>query len=380
MLVTDVTVSSNTITFTGTGFSQADSDHTASAEIHGIQADQVVVNSDTEIIAAWTSTGIPQSADAPKLIFTHNDGYAFTATLDEAVIYEFTQDVTGSTSGLECSFAGGCTYSIESDGLYATLLDRDNSIHVCGSICALREDLSSASFAVCELDKLSTTFSVDNYKIRESEDLNGELFPDGSDILHDGLTVESFQTDVTQGCEFGMTFKEGHVGVLDEAKVFIGFLTDKTPYVDNLAFHGSNDNWATFDELHIFSDEIHEGWNYIDYRDDDAVKPAYNSYRFYGSVAGSCQVTEFKMHGVEAIASDSSSHSCTPKIMIAGTELQTSIALEDVTYTASKTPKLISINPRFGSVLGGTTVTLTGENFSDSALTSVLFDNRVCDV
>lgn len=77
-----------------------------------------------------------------------------------------------------------------------------------------------------------------------------------------------------------MTFKEGHVAVLDEAKVFIGFLTDKTPYVDNLAFQGSNDNWATYEELHLFSDEIHEGWNYIDYRDDDVEKPAFNSYRF----------------------------------------------------------------------------------------------------
>lgn len=86
------------------------------------------------------------------------------------------------------------------------------------------------------------------------------------------------------------------------------------------------------------------------------------------------------MHGVEAIASESDSQACTPKIFIGGTELQTSIALEDVTYTASKTPKLTAVSPRFGSVLGGTTVTLTGENFSDSALTSVSFDNRVCDV
>ena len=42
-----------------------------------------------------------------------------------------------------------------------------------------------------------------------------------------------------------MTFKENHVAILDEAKIFIGFLTDKTPYVDNLEFQGSNDNWAT---------------------------------------------------------------------------------------------------------------------------------------
>jgi len=166
----------------------------------------------------------------------------------------------------------------------------------------VREDLSDPQFAVCELEKLVTNYAVDNYKIDAAKDLNETIFPADSAILHDGFTVDHYESTLTSGCEFGMTFKEGHVGVLDEAKVFIGFLVDKTPYVDNLFFHGSNDNWNTFDELHKFSDEIHEGWNYVDYREDGATKPAYNSYRFYGMVAGSCQVTEFKLHGVQAIA------------------------------------------------------------------------------
>lgn len=210
--------------------------------------------------------------------------------------------------------------------------------------------------------------------------MSGALFPEETEILHDGLTVESYETDETSGCEFGMTFKDGHVAVLDEAKVFIGFLTDKTPYVDQLAFHGSNDNWATFDELHIFSDEIHEGWNYIDYRDDGVVQPAYNSYRFYGSTTGSCKVTEFKLHGVEAIADENDSYSCTPTIMIGEEELVTSVALEDISYSATMTPKLTAISPRFGSVLGGTTVTLSGENLQGSGSTTVAFDDRTCTV
>ena len=51
-----------------------------------------------------------------------------------------------------------------------------------------------------------------------------------------------------------------------------------------------------------------------------------------------------------------------------------------VTYTAAQTPLLTDITPRFGSVLGGETVTLTGINFSNTALTTVKFDNRVCTV
>ena len=53
--------------------------------------------------------------------------------------------------------------------------------------------------------------------------------------------------------------------------------------------------------------------------------------------------------------------------------------MSDVTYNAAVTPKLTSVSPRFGSVLGGTTVTLTGTNFPVGAAT-VTFDNRVCTV
>ena len=55
-----------------------------------------------------------------------------------------------------------------------------------------------------------------------------------------------------------------------------------------------------------------EGWNYIDYRDDGVEKPAYNSYRFFGSARGACRITEFKLHGVEAMSDDNDYHTCTP--------------------------------------------------------------------
>jgi len=82
---------------------------------------------------------------------------------------------------------------------------------------------------------LSTSYSVENYSITAAHDLNGAIFPDETEILHDGLTVESYENTDAE-CEFGMSFKESHVAILDEAKIFIGFLTDKTPYVDNLSF------------------------------------------------------------------------------------------------------------------------------------------------
>lgn len=139
---------------------------------------------------------------------------------DNTASFSKTQNVTGSTPGLECSYAGGCTYAIESEGLYATLLDSANSIQVCGSECVLREDLSTSAAAVCELPKLSTTYSSNAYKIRSSEILYGTVFP-ADTVLYDDDTINEYRSDERTDCTFGMYFKEGHVGVLDEAKIFI---------------------------------------------------------------------------------------------------------------------------------------------------------------
>ena len=151
-----------------------------------------------------------------------------------------------------------------------------------------------------------------------------------------------------------MDFKENHVGVLDEAKVFINFMTSKTPYVNNLVFQGSNDDWTTFTDLYTFKDDVHEGWNYIQFREFNP-KPAYHSYRFYGKVAGSCRVTEFKLIGVQAIADTNTEYTCTPQVHLSGSMLDLgAITVGDVTYADSVTPLVTSFSPRFGSVLGGT--------------------------
>lgn len=254
--------------------------------------------------------------------------------------------------------------------------NKDNSINICGLECEVDADASTASQVTCNVPRVATTYSTDNYKITKADTLMEDIFPEGTEHLHDSLTIDSYVTAEDE-CYFGMSFKDNHVAILDEAKVFIGFLLDKKPYVDKLSFQGSNDHFATWEELHIFGEEIHEGWNYIDYRDDGDEKPAFNSYRFFGSGVGACKVTEFRLHGVQAIADESDSHECAAQIVLGETTLDA--ALEPVLYSAASTPKLTNMSPRYGSVLGGTTVTLTGENF-DGNSASVLFDNRVCTV
>ena len=49
-----------------------------------------------------------------------------------------------------------------------------------------------------------------------------------------------------------MSFAPNHQVILDEAKVFLNKVYDKTPFVNNLDFQGSNDNFVTFTTIKTF--------------------------------------------------------------------------------------------------------------------------------
>jgi len=112
-------------------------------------------------------------------------------------------------------------------------MNPNNTVRVAGSLCKLRPELSDPNNAVCELPPLSTTFSVNNFKITQSGVLNETVFPAGSNLYDNNLMIDYVDTRAT-GCNFGMTFRPNHVGILDEANIFINFLTSKAPYVGNL--------------------------------------------------------------------------------------------------------------------------------------------------
>ncbi|MFS8159496.1 MAG: hypothetical protein ACMG6E_04645, partial [Candidatus Roizmanbacteria bacterium] len=90
----------------------------------------------------------------------------------------------------------------------------------------------------------------------------------------------------------------------------------KATYSGYLMFQGSSDN-STYTTIFTVGNEIHEGWNYYDYEDGSELK--YRYFRFYGSKAGSCNVGEFALMGVEAINDASSSYACSAAVTVGTT-------------------------------------------------------------
>ena len=67
--------------------------------------------------------------------------------------------------------------------------------------------------------------------------------------------------------------------MLDEVKFFVNKLIDKSPFVNNLVFQGSDDG-ENFTDLWTINKAVHEGWNTKDFEED---RPSFNIYRFQGA-------------------------------------------------------------------------------------------------
>ena len=80
-------------------------------------------------------------------------------------------------------------------------------------------------------------------------------------------------------------------------------------------------------------------------------------------------MNEIKFTGVETIDSESPTHECDVQVITQGQETNVT---NKVNFANTLTPKLDSITPRFGTVVGNTTVKFTGSGFS-----TVLTDNTI---
>ena len=86
-----------------------------------------------------------------------------------------------------------------------------------------------------------------------------------------------------------------------------------------------------------------------------------------------------KMIGVETVDDSATDYVCNIAIEKAG-EILANVT-ETVTYQGSLTPALDAINPRYGPVTGGTSITFTGTNFvTDTSKYSIIIDKRTCTV
>ena len=135
----------------------------------GIQADVTEIDSSTQVRANWTK-GLPPCQDPakPSLDFeSRTSGISHSSRVKPSLAN--IQPVSNSLPEYTCSFAGGCLYDVEMQGL-SSLLRGDpsnNYISVCGRKCLYADDTSTTDRAHCHLPPLSTTFSNAAFAIQQ---------------------------------------------------------------------------------------------------------------------------------------------------------------------------------------------------------------------
>ena len=146
--------SSSTITIEGTAFPTSEYD--VIVVFKGVESSSAVIESDT-VITATFDNGVPvsDSEAAPSVRFVPSSSRRRLMSLSDAdlQLIALPQDitvsnslsVTDSTSGLSCSFQGGCSYSVTAAGLTASLTNSaTNQIDVCGNPCVVDSANSDA--------------------------------------------------------------------------------------------------------------------------------------------------------------------------------------------------------------------------------------------
>ena len=85
-----------------------------------------------------------------------------------------------------------------------------------------------------------------------------------------------------------------------------------------------------------------------------------------------------KFSGVETVPDSNSTYKCPVKVIIGSTDITLS---DQVTYDGSISSLLTAVNPRYGTVTGGDSVTFTGVGFStNTADYTITLDGINCPV
>ena len=211
--------SGDTLVFTGSNFFT--SDYTAGADFMDVEADSVTIDSDTQVTATW-SLGVPTtSSDSaePGLWFV-KDGSTETHFAISEAVHTNALTVASSSSGLECSFAGGCTYEVSVNSGLASLFKHKpdgNYIQVCETPCEYLESESTSSAVKCKLPAMSTAYSNANFAIAPETNAldSGVHFGTGEnyELALDGI-IATRNDDSSGTCHVGMEFRAGYVGML----------------------------------------------------------------------------------------------------------------------------------------------------------------------
>ena len=298
-----------------------------------------------------------------------------------------------STSPFESSYAGGKEFELKGNGPYFPSDPSSVSIIVCGFEAKVLSvgDKTVNALTPQVLTPLTLSLLKPNQsaQIRPTSYFCYDLSQCGATIDED---INTYFVGDADECSFGYDFGKSMILQLSSVDFHLRFpyesvaYTNPIKYYYNLTFEGSNDN-VTYTEVFKLGSFIKEGWNtWINSSSTSSSyfsspsTQAFRYYRFSSPLRKGCEIAEVRFFGVKlysGVHSDISSLSCDAELII---HYQSQAVISSVVnYKLSETTIMKSLSPRYGSVNGGTQLTITGERFPSSAGSiSISIDGQPC--
>jgi len=257
--------------------------------------------------------------------------------------------------GVQSSIAGGSMFEVTGRGLSA-----HTSVTVCGEECTHVDNAYDK--VTCKSPDRRTITSVEYYEsiganMELKDDLAGDLFTswnNNEDLIFDG-SYQTYYYHSSSSCYVGLELPSGFKAQPYRLRFY--------PRLQNAyrfgstVFEGSKDGGASYEVLDTLT-RADEGWNFFE-ADEESQEEWFTHFRFRnndGVQNSKCMMAEIRFVGVMAAVEDSCD------VQVAGAAGLTAHTVGSVTYDASATPYIHSIEPNNGTALGGTEVTLQGLN------------------
>jgi len=74
-----------------------------------------------------------------------------------------------TTAEVDCSYGGGCPYTLTGASWFATLENADATVTVCGRPCVLDKKASDKDKAVCKLPLLPTLTAITDFNLVQAD-------------------------------------------------------------------------------------------------------------------------------------------------------------------------------------------------------------------
>ena len=326
-------------------------------------------------------------------VLVHLDSIGF-AQFDSVVSNTITLSITLQTIvPFTSSYAGGEDFLLTATGPDFPNDPKLISLKVCGFEAPLinmdAQNLFVKTPQVVTPLTLSLLKPNQSAQIRPTSYFCYDLSQCGATIDED---INTYFVGDSDGCSFGYDFDKSMILQLSSVDFHLRFPYESTAYTNpiknyyNLTFEGSNDN-VTYTEVFKLGSFIKEGWNtWINSSSTSSSyfsspsTQAFRYYRFSSPLRKGCEIAEVRFFGVKLYSeghSDINSLSCDVELIV--NSQSQAVIPSVVNYELSETTIMTSLSPRYGSVAGGTLLTIKGERFPPSAGSiSISIDGQPC--